>query len=353
MDRTVLLKYCELLKDLGMLFEDDGLIERLDKNFQSNYHSFELHELFQLMRLGAYCFYKPPKLLELLYDSIAIRALQDEQIQKLQCQDTLAFIEALTVNSIEHRGMSSLLAKILKKTGHLNDSHETSQFALCYLADFDLKVSKKLAQSLQDSLLHHLTNKSHSTKDLVYLLLAVKQQGNMREDGGDQLSKIIEDQITERIQSSPAGEEANLKELLALVHPGFPLKPEEAEVQLRDIESGSNIVELLESMFRGRKIEKNVLLCRGRVPASLLVDDRHVVQLLENVAVHYRKGDDQYRKMARARQAEALIKDELGPEASYYGISYVEMEYAVNEAEYLEQVLHPILQQKKINEEES
>lgn len=41
--------------------------------------------------------------------------------------------------------MSSILAKILKKTDHLSQSHETSQFALCYFADFDLKVSQKLA----------------------------------------------------------------------------------------------------------------------------------------------------------------------------------------------------------------
>lgn len=128
------------------------------------------------------------------------------------------------------------------------------------------------------------------------------------------------------------------------MHPDLPLKPDEAEAHLKEIESGSNIVELLEALFRGRKIEKNVLLCGGRVPASLFVDDQHVIQLQENMATHYRKGDDHYRKMARARQAESLVKDELGPDASYFGISYIEMEYATNEAEYLEQVLAPIIQ---------
>lgn len=67
--------------------------------------------------------------------------------------------------------------------------------------------------------------------------------------------------------------------------------------------------------------------------------------------MHYRKGDDQHRKMARARQAESLLKEELGPDASFFGISYIEMEYATNEAEYLESLLAPILQQKKMSEE--
>ena len=169
--------------------------------------------------------------------------------------------------------MSSVLAKILKKTDHLSESHETSQFALCYLADFDLKVSKSLAQSLQNSIRHHLSNKAHSTKDLAYLLLAMKQQGNMREGSGNELSRIIEDQITERLQSDQTGQDMNLKEVLALVHPEFPLSPQESEAHLKDIESGSNIVELLESLFLGRKVEKNVLLCGGRVQASLFVDD--------------------------------------------------------------------------------
>ena len=80
MDRSVLLNYCDLLKDLGMLFEDADLITRLNANFQENYHSFSLPSLIHLLRLTAHCFYKPPQMIELLRDSIGVRAKKAEEI---------------------------------------------------------------------------------------------------------------------------------------------------------------------------------------------------------------------------------------------------------------------------------
>ena len=113
------------------------------------------------------------------------------------------------------------------------------------------------------------------------------------------------------------------------------------------IESGANIVNLLELLFKDRKVDKNMLLCGDRVAASLVIDDLYVVQIHENIAVHYRKGEDEkLRKMARARQTEQLVKNELGDQAQLFLISYVEMEYAQNEATYLENVLEPILDGK-------
>jgi len=55
----MILKYSNFLKDLGMFFEDLDMIKRLEKYFESNYYLFELGELFQLMKLHAYCFYQP------------------------------------------------------------------------------------------------------------------------------------------------------------------------------------------------------------------------------------------------------------------------------------------------------
>jgi hypothetical protein len=42
-----------------MFFEDKNLIERLDTYFQNNFHNFELRNLFKLMKLQAYSFFKP------------------------------------------------------------------------------------------------------------------------------------------------------------------------------------------------------------------------------------------------------------------------------------------------------
>lgn len=57
MNRTMILKYVTLLKDLGMLFEDQDIMLKLQRYFESNYYLFELEELFLLMKLHAYTFY--------------------------------------------------------------------------------------------------------------------------------------------------------------------------------------------------------------------------------------------------------------------------------------------------------
>ena len=57
----------------------------------------------------------------MMHDSVAIRMKDEEQVKALKAQDTLDFIEALSVSNKENRAMSSHLAKILRKTSHLQD----------------------------------------------------------------------------------------------------------------------------------------------------------------------------------------------------------------------------------------
>ena len=47
--------------------------------------------------------------------------------------------------------------------------------------------------------------------------------------------------------------------------------------------------------------------------------------------------------MSRARYTNDLVRAALGEESKLFPLSYVEMEYSVNEAEYLEAILLPIL----------
>lgn len=58
MERTIILQYCNFLKDLGMFFEDKEMVQQLNDYFIETYYDFELTEIFQLMKLNAYCFYK-------------------------------------------------------------------------------------------------------------------------------------------------------------------------------------------------------------------------------------------------------------------------------------------------------
>lgn len=117
------------------------------------------------------------------------------------------------------------------------------------------------------------------------------------------LRRMIAEEMDRKLESVNQSDiDTNLQELISLTHPGFPRSAESAQSNLEEIESGANIVNLLELLFKDRKVEKNVVLCGGQVPASLVIDDLYVVQIHENVAVHYRKGDDErLRKMARAR----------------------------------------------------
>lgn len=119
MKRETILNYCTFLKDIGMFFEDADMIQRLNKYFHANYYIFELSELFQLLKLNAYSFHQPENFMEMLLDTVAIRVKQPDQLEKLTFNDTLDFIEALSIGNRESKAMAGHLVKILKQTNHL------------------------------------------------------------------------------------------------------------------------------------------------------------------------------------------------------------------------------------------
>jgi hypothetical protein len=55
--------------------------------------------------------------------------------------DTLNFIEALSVNGEQNALMSSCLAQVLVKTNHLYLNQNVPLFAMSYISDFKLKTS--------------------------------------------------------------------------------------------------------------------------------------------------------------------------------------------------------------------
>jgi hypothetical protein len=109
---------------------------------------------------------------------------------------------------------------------------------------------------------------------------------------------------------------------------------------LTDIESGSNVMELIEQdMLADRKVLKNQVMCDERLKASFVVDNEYLIEIEENMMVNYRKGKD-LKHMARARLADRIAKEH--GYKGYIGISLLEMEYHQNEAEYLLKVLSPL-----------
>ena len=77
MGRALILEYCNFLKDMGMFFQDSEMIVMLQNYFKSNYYDFELTEIFQLMKLNAYCFYKSDDFMQSLQDSVGIRIKEE------------------------------------------------------------------------------------------------------------------------------------------------------------------------------------------------------------------------------------------------------------------------------------
>jgi len=63
---------------------------------------------------------------------------------RLKVQETLDFIEALSVSNKEDRAMSEHLARILKKSNHVFIEKEVPLFSTSYFADYGLKIGDGL-----------------------------------------------------------------------------------------------------------------------------------------------------------------------------------------------------------------
>lgn len=87
-----------------------------------------------------------------------------------------------------------------------------------------------------------------------------------------------------------------------------------AEEKLNEIINESNLVEVLISRVTKsidvKPIEAitNELICNDRVKASIIFEDRHVVEILEKDLAHYKKeGQSKWSLRKRGRLAEQLV----------------------------------------------
>lgn len=341
MSRSMILKFCNLLRDLGMLFEDKDLMLKLQRHFEVNYYLFELDELFQLMKLHAYTFYQTEGFMKMMEDSVAIRVKDAGQVKSLKVQNTLDFIEALSVGNRENRAMSSHLAKILRSTEHVYLHKDVPLFAVAYLSDFNLKISDKLHAKLLQSLESHF--ESYDLKELSHLGMNLLTHANFKDN------KCFIDRTRARIQQRlQGGEEPDqaTSERLALIDGTSKLEAKQTTQCLNDIEASTNLVELIEQdMLADREVKKNQIVCDGRLKASFVVDDTFIIEVEEHNMINYQKGSN-LAHMSRARLADTIAK-EHGFKGGYIGVSILEMEYHKNEAEYLLNVLRPLHTQTK------
>lgn len=273
-----------------------------------------------------------------MFDSVWIRVQEPEQLAKLTPEDMLNFVEALTVNGQANRQMSMAVAKILKKTDVVSAKRnpEVALFSASYLADFDLRVSEGLSSKLAEELLVGLPR--YSLRDLSYLAIALRSQANF--SGNTELMAAVDERIRDLINDNEFDQDT--RERLALV--GHAQLGDETAKELVDLETGSNMVSVIEALVRGRQVEKNQIV-NGKVKANLVVDGKFFIELHENIAMHYQQAGE-YKAMGRAKLAQKVIREELkNDSALYLPVSFVEMEYEADESEYLLKVLDPIIKE--------
>lgn len=73
MERTTLLGFGELFKELGILFDDKEYALVMKEHIGKNFHTYELPDLFKAYKLLSHNFYRDEATLKLIEDSVKIR----------------------------------------------------------------------------------------------------------------------------------------------------------------------------------------------------------------------------------------------------------------------------------------
>ena len=89
----------------------------------------------------------------------------------------------------------------------------------------------------------------------------------------------------------------------------------------------------------------NKIICDGKLKASILFNDKHIVEIIENELVHYKKpGSKEWSLLKRGRLAQQQVKMSE-KYTSYSCISYIELESVEDELEILKLALKPLFEQ--------
>ena len=112
--------------------------------------------------------------------------------------------------------------------------------------------------------------------------------------------------------------------------------------QIKETADNSNLTEILENQFHSadlKLLEPQVL--GGRLKANFITEnasgDRHIIEIVEEDMAHYAKEGQSLEMRRRGRLAEEVAKE--AGYAGYSCISYIELEYALDERDLLEHVI--------------
>ena len=123
----------------------------------------------------------------------------------------------------------------------------------------------------------------YSIQELSYLVLSMRGYFNESEIND------VENFIKDRLAKNEDPIDFATQQRLAIAGL-WKLDREEAVKYLQEIEDSSNIVELLVTdMLKDRKVAKNQLLCDDRLMCQILVDDKFVIEIQENMPVNFKR----------------------------------------------------------------
>ena len=256
-------------------------------------------------------------------------------------------VEGMSTLSLSRKPLNDLLKRLVLEQDSRGDNFINLNPKLCLrvlslISDFEIAVSQKLSDILNRAVVEsHIKPGHFSLNDLSYVALC---QDLLTEENRVVLKEAIESVLP----TAPQVTQEEMERFVLSYPDELTLVAPMAEAAMGNIQDNSNLVEVLVGManeqFKQTPAEAkiNTITCDGRVKASILFNDSHVVEIIENELVHYKKpGSSEWSLRKRGRLAQQLVMDDKRY-SSYSSISYLELESAEDEREILNLALGPL-----------
>lgn len=306
----------------------------------------------KLLKLVALNYKKDEEFIGLIEDALCLRVatcLKEKIPVNIDKKSFKNLVEGMNLLSRSRKPLNDVLKRLLIEQDTNKDNFINIDFQLCLsvvklIGDYDIQVSQKLKEILNAAIVDSHVKPGHfSLNDLSYIALC---QDLLTEENRVILKEAIENGL-------PVAPEITQEEMerFVLAYPDeLSLISAMTQETLGKIQDNSNLVELLVEMVNKAtqatpiEFHVNSITCGGKVKASILFDDRHIIEIVENELVHYKKPNStEWSLRKRGRLAEQLVQKKKS-KTSYSIVSYVELEQAEDEREILNLALKPLIE---------
>jgi hypothetical protein len=178
---TLILDYCEFLKDIGLWHWNAKLIEMLKHSFTTAMLSYNEQTMCRLIRLIAYNHVRDNDFIRLIEDSLCMRVatcLKQKQPIKIDLNAMNCLIEGISVLGEARKPLLDLVRRLLVEQDANGDNFINLSPRLCLqvvnlIDDFEVQISDKLREIVNNAVINsHVKANQFSLNDLSYLALS-------------------------------------------------------------------------------------------------------------------------------------------------------------------------------------